>query len=222
MLPEETKSKIRWANREAWFAGNVDALDEVYAADVIHRSPPFPDIRGLPALKQFIAGERAGYSEIQGDFEDMVAEGDLVAYRTFMRMKHTGKTPMMPTLPPSGKELAVEGCVVAHLKDGKIVEEFDTSIPCNKDGRGCHRYVFGLGSGPWEEVFGVHNTHSVGGTIRWGHRPRRLVQAFCRGGRAGLAPVLWTRSGAGPRCALRAGCPGFGAGDALGEGKPNA
>ncbi len=29
------KAKIRWAGEEAWLKGNVDAFDELYAADYL-------------------------------------------------------------------------------------------------------------------------------------------------------------------------------------------
>jgi hypothetical protein len=44
------KAKIRWASGEAWLKGNLDALDEVYAADYTWYRPPFPDISGIEAV----------------------------------------------------------------------------------------------------------------------------------------------------------------------------
>jgi steroid delta-isomerase-like uncharacterized protein len=120
------KAQIEWAGKEAWYKGNLDALDEVYAQDMISRRPPFPDIVGLPAVKQFIAGGRQGYSDIQADYEEFIAEGSSIAYRYTMRMKHTGVSPSLP-IPATGKELVLKGCVVVHLKDGKIVEELEYS-----------------------------------------------------------------------------------------------
>jgi predicted ester cyclase len=54
----------------------------------------------------------------------MVAEGDRIAYRYTWRAKHTGQSPTLP-IPPTGKEVWMEKCVVAHINDGKIVEEFE-------------------------------------------------------------------------------------------------
>ena len=33
MSLKELEAKIQWAREEAWYKGNVDAFDEVYAAD---------------------------------------------------------------------------------------------------------------------------------------------------------------------------------------------
>ena len=126
MSLESLKSKIEWAGKEAWYNGNVDALDEVYAQDMISRRPPFPDIEGLPGVKEFIAAGRLGYSDIEADYEEFIAEGSSIAYRYTMRMKHTGTSPSLP-VPPTGKELVLRGCVVVHVKNGKIVEEIEYS-----------------------------------------------------------------------------------------------
>ena len=43
-----------------------------------------------------------------------------------MRMKHTGVSPSLP-IPPTGKDLTLQGCVVVHIREGKVVEEFEYS-----------------------------------------------------------------------------------------------
>jgi len=126
MSLDALKGKIEWAGKEAWYSGNVDALDEIYAQDMVSRRSPFPDIEGLPAVKQFIAAGRQGYSDIEADYEEFIAEGSSIAYRYTIRMKHTGTSPSLP-VPPTGKDLILGGCVVVHVKDGKIVEEIEYS-----------------------------------------------------------------------------------------------
>ena len=126
MARKELKRKIQWAGEEAWYNGNVDALDEIYAADYVWHRPPFPDIVGLVAAKESIAATRVAYSDIQTDYEEMVAEGDSLAYRWTLRMKHTGTSPSLP-IPPTGKEVTLVGCTMVRIKDGKVVEEFEHS-----------------------------------------------------------------------------------------------
>jgi predicted ester cyclase len=126
MSLEEMKAKIRWAGEQAWLQGNLDALDEIYAADYSWHRPPFPDISGIEAVKESIAGMRTAYSDIQIVYENMVGEGSSIAYRYSMRSKHTGVSPTLP-IPPTGNEVTLVGCVVVHIVDGKIVEEFEYS-----------------------------------------------------------------------------------------------
>ena len=67
MSLKELKDKIRWAKEEAVIKGNLDALDEVYTPDGIIHRPPFPDIKGLEAYKQYILAARQAYTNIQFD-----------------------------------------------------------------------------------------------------------------------------------------------------------
>jgi predicted ester cyclase len=126
MSLEGMKAKIRWAGEEAWLKGNLEALDEVYAADYVWHRPPFPVISGIEAVKKSIEQMRSAYSDIQIVYEEMVGEGSTIAYRYSIRAMHTGVTPTMP-VPPTNKEVTLVGCVVVHITDGKIVEEFEHS-----------------------------------------------------------------------------------------------
>ncbi len=122
----DLEAKIQRAGEEAWYNGNVSALDEVYAADYVSHRPPFPDANGLEAVKQYLTATRMGYSDIQATYDEWISAGDAIAYRYHIRMKHTGTSPSLP-IPPTGKELMLEGCVVVHVKDGKVIEEWEYS-----------------------------------------------------------------------------------------------
>jgi predicted ester cyclase len=126
MSLDALKAKIRWAGEEAWLKGNLDALDEVYAADYVWHRPPFPDTSGIQAVKESIEQMRGAYSDIQVTYEEMVGEGSSIAYRYTIQARHTGVTPTMP-IPPTNKEVTLVGCIVVNIADGKIVEEFEHS-----------------------------------------------------------------------------------------------
>jgi predicted ester cyclase len=123
MSLEEFKAKYRRAVEEAWLKGNVDAMDEVLAPDVITHLPPFTDIKGSDSVKQAQLTTRQAYTDIRFDWDEMIGEGNTVACRWTMRMKHTGVSPMFP-VPPTGKELVLKGGWFLHLKNDKIVEVF--------------------------------------------------------------------------------------------------
>ena len=126
MSPEELKNKIRQAGQAAWQTGNLDALGEVYAAEFVGHRSPFPDLKGLEAAKDYIGASRSSYSEIQISYDEMVSEGNSIAYRYTWQAKHTGQSPSLP-IPPTGKQVTLTGCVVVHVQNGKVVEEFDCS-----------------------------------------------------------------------------------------------
>ena len=124
MSLEELKGKIRRVNEEVWVQGNLDALDEIYDAGCVLHSPPLPDVSGLEAVKAHIAGIRSAYSDAKMTYGEMIGEGDRIVYRYTWQANHTGQSETLP-IPPTGKEVGMEKCVVVHVEDGKIVEEFE-------------------------------------------------------------------------------------------------
>lgn len=123
---EEMKAKIRWASEQAWLEGNLDALDEVYHPEYVWHRPPLPDLVGLDGVKASMRDMRSAYSDLRISYVEMVAEDSTIAYRYTWQGKHTGQSPSLP-IPPTGKEVTMAGCIVVHLEDGKIVEEFEYS-----------------------------------------------------------------------------------------------
>ncbi|MDY6917550.1 MAG: ester cyclase [Chloroflexota bacterium] len=124
MSLEEFKARYRSALEEAYYRGNLEALDELYAPDVVIHRPPQPDVKGLTEYKQHVLAARQAYTDIQFDWEEMIGEGNTVALRSTWRMKHTGESPALP-VPPTGKEVVMRGGLFIHLKDGKGVEVFE-------------------------------------------------------------------------------------------------
>ena len=123
---DEMKTKIQSAGERAWYEGDFSGLEQIYAADYLAHRSPFPDARGLESVKQYIADTRLAYSDIQMIYDEWVCAEDAIAYRYHGRMKHTGTSPSLP-IPPTGKELTLEGCIIVHVKDGKVIEEWEYS-----------------------------------------------------------------------------------------------
>jgi len=126
MSPEEFKNKLWRAGNTAWVEGNLDSLREVYAGDYISHRLPFPDLVGIEAVIDYVRDSRNGYSDIQISFEEMISEGNSIAYRYTWHGLHTGQSPSLP-IPPTGKPVILKGCIVVHVENGKVVEEFEYS-----------------------------------------------------------------------------------------------
>ena len=124
MSLKEFKAKYRWAVEESYHRGNVDALDKLYEPNAIIHQPPFPDIKGLGAYKQHILEARQAYTDIHFNWEEMVGEGNTMAFRSTWYMKHTGVSKKVP-VQPTGKEVVMRGGFFLHLKNGRIVEVFE-------------------------------------------------------------------------------------------------
>jgi len=111
--------------RQAWseaVKGNLDALDEAYAADVISHGRRVGEIKGLAALKEFVADGQLAFSDQTLTFDHVIGEGDRIAVEWTWRARHTGQSPLLP-FPPSGKEVMSRGCTVIRAAGGKAIEE---------------------------------------------------------------------------------------------------
>ena len=124
MVLKEFGDRICWAWEETYLKGNINALDEIYSPDVVLHAPPFPDQKGIDSYKQHAAEALQLYSNIRYHWEEIIGEGNTIVIVATMHMKHTGTSPMLP-IPATGKELMVKGCRIAHVMDGKIIEEFN-------------------------------------------------------------------------------------------------
>jgi predicted ester cyclase len=99
------------------------ALDEIYAPDVVSHLPPFPDVTGHEGSEK-AAAIHQGFTDRHIDLEETIIQGDTIAMRYTTYDRHTGLNPLFST-PPTGKEIGVKGSVFLHVKDNKIVEEFN-------------------------------------------------------------------------------------------------
>jgi predicted ester cyclase len=128
MSVKEIMEKERWATEEGFLKGNFNALDEaeVFDPNAVFHIPPFPDIKGLEAFKQFCMGLRQLLTDIRWNWDEVIIEGNTAVQRFTVRAKHTGTAPMF-SAPPTGKEVVAEGCAFYHVKNGKIVEFIEYS-----------------------------------------------------------------------------------------------
>jgi steroid delta-isomerase-like uncharacterized protein len=120
MSTDGVRALVRRDILEVWAEGNLDAVDELYAADCVIRSP-FWEIRGSDAFKQHIARFHGAYDRIQMRIEDVLVDADRAAVRLTLRARHVGQTPG-EGLPATGREFASRDCFVYHLAEGRIVE----------------------------------------------------------------------------------------------------
>lgn len=108
---------------EGFNTHNLEIWDEVCTHDFINHDPglPTPDA-DLATTKQTIASMMfTAFPNLTASEDDIVVEGDKVIVRQTLRGTHTG--PLMG-LAPTGKEVVVGGVWLAHLRDGKLQEQW--------------------------------------------------------------------------------------------------
>jgi predicted ester cyclase len=125
-MSEDLKTKFRPVVDEAWNRGNLDVLDELHSAEYIEHHSPFPDIEGLEAFKQMIAGVRRAYPDFHLTIHDLINEGDKLAVRWSWKGTHSRKSPMLK-IPPTGKQVTVNGSHILHSHQGKLIEGWQIS-----------------------------------------------------------------------------------------------
>lgn len=128
MSVTEIMERERWAVEESFVKSNWDALDkaEVFDPNMVCHIPPFPDMKGLEAFKQFCMETSKLLTELRWDWDEVIIEGNTAVQRFTIRARHTGTTPMF-SVSPTGKEVIAEGCAFYHVKNGKIVEFIEYS-----------------------------------------------------------------------------------------------
>src|SRR5262245_22251623 len=117
-MSEQNKARIRRGIEKAYSRGDLSVVDEVAARDmVIHASSQ--DIHGREGAKQFVTAIRTAFPDIRFTIEDQIAEGDMVVTRWTARGTHKGT---FQNVPPTGREIHLEGTDIDRMTDGKVVE----------------------------------------------------------------------------------------------------
>jgi|ERR1043166_495399 predicted ester cyclase len=81
---EENKALARRAIDEVWSKGNLAVATEVYGPNFVshqHSHPHVRDVRGLPALIEFVREFREAFPDFQDTIDDQVADGGKVVTR---------------------------------------------------------------------------------------------------------------------------------------------
>jgi predicted ester cyclase len=85
--------------------------------------PGQQEIRGRDAMKQWLIANQATFPDYHEDIEQLVAEGDFVAWRSIGRGTQRG--PMGP-FPATGKQMTIV-IIGMHRFEGELVAETWTS-----------------------------------------------------------------------------------------------
>jgi predicted ester cyclase len=85
-----------------------------------HTSPTAPPL-DVPGQIERLKGFRKAFPDVTITVEDILAEGDLVAFRSTMRGTHSGE---FLGIPPTGKAITVGLVDVIRVADGKFMEQW--------------------------------------------------------------------------------------------------
>ena len=119
MSIEKNKELLyRW-NVDGWGKGDLDAIDEVFAPNrIVHWNDfgPTDQQRAPDVVKKMITIFREAMPDFHGTVDQLVAEGDMVAFHVIWEGTHTGTFKRgSQEFPPTKQALVLDGH--AHRPD---------------------------------------------------------------------------------------------------------
>jgi predicted ester cyclase len=107
---------------EAWAANDLDALDDLIAADYTPHTPGSDQLPpGLAGAKLAHQQSLQGFPDRENEILEIFGEGDLVVCHAKMTGTNTGGLPWFG-IGPNGRRVDTDWITIYRLQDGKAVE----------------------------------------------------------------------------------------------------
>ncbi len=120
MSLENNKAAVRHFWEQHLNTGNATLCEGDFAPTAVSHDPNSPLVPpGPEGISQLVTLYRTAFPDLTATVEDMVAEGDEVAYRLTFRGTHRGE---MMGIKPTGKQVTYTGIGIDKVVDGTIVE----------------------------------------------------------------------------------------------------
>jgi len=119
-MSTESKVLIRRYVEECIGKNNMSLMDELLAGNYVWHAPS-GDL-SFQAYKQFQPSVLAAFPDGYWTIEDMIAEGDKVAWRFTFCGTHRGE---FMGFPATGRQFRLAGLVISRIAEGKIAEEWE-------------------------------------------------------------------------------------------------
>ena len=118
MSVEENKAILLNKHLEMFNEGNLSIADEIISPDYIYHGPA-GEFKGPEGVKQMVQTFRVAFPDGTFTINDMIGEGDKIAVRYTLTGTHKGD---YLGLPPTGKQINMEGSFFYKFENGKEVE----------------------------------------------------------------------------------------------------
>lgn len=119
-MPDDPKALMRRFYDEI-NKGNLDALDELLADDIVEHER-FPGLEPTKqGVKQVFATLRAAFPDLRMEPHEVIAEGDLVCARITSTGTHRGE---FMGIPASGRQIEIDTIDIVRVRDGQAAEHW--------------------------------------------------------------------------------------------------
>ena len=111
---------IRAVFSDVWSKGNLELIDELFAADYLGHFPA-ETFHGRQGIRSHVIAHRTAFPDWTEEIEDMIVDRDRVAVRFLSSGTNLGE---FLDSPPTGNRVQISEAAIFKLKDGKIVEQW--------------------------------------------------------------------------------------------------
>lgn len=105
---------------EIWSKGNVDLIDDLFAADYVGHFPG-ETVHGRRALVNQVTAHRSSFPDWTEEVEDTIADRDRVVVRFRSRGTNLGE---FSGRPPTGNRVEISEVAIFRLSNGRIMEQW--------------------------------------------------------------------------------------------------
>ncbi len=118
-LPEQNKQLVRQVF-ESYNQQDMEKAEKLFSLKHVFHFPGAPPM-DWNSHKQFIVGLSKAFPDLHFKIEDIVAEGDKVAYRLTISGTHKGE---FQGIPPTDKKVSFSSTGISNIVDGKVAEDW--------------------------------------------------------------------------------------------------
>lgn len=120
-MNSNNKLTVRLLIEEVFNRGNLIVLEKIVHPEYRYSSST-EKMQGIEDLKSFILGLRSAFPNLKITIEEQVGEGENICTRISVTGTHQGD---FLDIPPTGKEINVQGIVLSRLENGLIRDEWE-------------------------------------------------------------------------------------------------
>jgi predicted ester cyclase len=122
-MADSNKDVLRRIGDEVVNGRDLAAADTLFSRDYVYHGPGGLELHGPDGFKQMIGVYQQAFPDFHIVIEDMIEEGDKVAFRLTTRGTHSGD---LGGIAPTGRHVAVTTIIISRFAGGKCVEEWQS------------------------------------------------------------------------------------------------
>ena len=122
-MSADNKALVRRYVEEVLNKRNLDLIDDLFAPTFIDHDSSMPEAKGPAGVKRLAAMVHASFPDLHFTIEDMIGEGDKVAYRYTVHGTHEKD---FMGIAATGKQISFTGIHIYRVADGKLQEEWES------------------------------------------------------------------------------------------------